>query len=202
MDEYERRLRNNARNSAALDALLSEGRAALMFLRNGFQVTLRERPDLQIRLDEEVVYAEVKHFREKRQDTLDELAMLQATDTLVPIGDTTATEGKPAWRQVAQVALRKAGQYMYDAPNILVVESSSQSLELTAVSAVHEFDDEILKSNDPRLHRLNGIMLVDTRSVTFSPAGPWNVEFCQTFNAALPLSKRVSAALGGIHLQC
>lgn len=40
--QYETRLRNNAANPEKLANLFCEGRAALMFLRNGWQVALRE----------------------------------------------------------------------------------------------------------------------------------------------------------------
>jgi len=59
--QYERRLHHNAKSVSVLKDLFFEGRAALMFQRNGFKVTLREKPDLQLELDEEMVYAEVKH---------------------------------------------------------------------------------------------------------------------------------------------
>jgi hypothetical protein len=98
LDQYEARLRDNAGNPDTLTNLFCEGLAALMFLQNGWQVTLRERPDLQIRLHGNAVYAEVKRFCEKRQDRLNELAMRDASDDfLALLGDPTQTEGKTAW---------------------------------------------------------------------------------------------------------
>ncbi|MGC1377807.1 MAG: hypothetical protein WA821_16360 [Anaerolineales bacterium] len=201
INQYEQRLRNNAGNPAVLDDLFFEGRAALLFRHNGFTVTIRERPDLQIGLGDEIVYAEVKHFQEKGQDRLDEQAMLEATDLLVSIGDLSATEEVPAWKQIAGVAVRKVSQYVDNAPNILVVESSSESLTLMIPSAVHEYDDEVPRSSDPRLSRLNAIMLVNTRSIGFGSIGPWNVEFCRTLHTAVPLSTRLAIALARIRIE-
>lgn len=201
VDQYEQRLRNNAKNSAVLDDMFFEGRAGLLFRHSGFTVTLRERPDLQIGLNNEVVYAEVKHFQEKEQDKLDEQAMLQATDLLVPIGDLSATEGVPAWKQIANVAIKKVSQYMDNVPNILVVESGSESLELMVTSAAHEYDDEVLRSRDSRLRRLNAIMLVNTRSIGFGATGPCNVEFCQMLHTAVPLSMKLAIALSNISVE-
>lgn len=200
LEQYKQRIKNNTKNPAVLGDLLFEGRAALMFLRNGFRVAMRERPDLQIELDGEVVYVEVKHFHEKEQDRADEKAMREAIDLLVPNGNLTESEGAPAWKQIATVAIRKASQYMSDGLNILVIESSSESLQLMLPSAVHEYDDEVLNSNDPCLRRLNAMMLINTHSIGFRPSGPWNIEFCQTAHAATPLSVKLVFALTNIRL--
>ena len=68
VEQYEVKLKNNAKNNAVINDLFFEGRAALLFLNKGFKVTLRDSPDLKIELDNEVVYAEVKHFRKKEQE--------------------------------------------------------------------------------------------------------------------------------------
>jgi len=65
------------------------------------------------------------------------------------------------------------------------------------ISAVHEYDRRALESANLRLRRLNGIMLVN-RGCTSGKPIPSNVEFCQTQHAAVPLSKRLAVALGGI----
>lgn len=200
VDQYEQKLRNNSRNAENFDDLLFEGRAALMFRHNGFRVTMRESPDLQIELDTEKVYVEVKHFREKEQDRIDERNMSEATDMLVPIGDLIPTEGIPAYEQIANVAIRKVDQYIENAPNVLVVESSSDSLELMVSSAVHEYDDQVVESNDHCLYRLNAIMLVNTDLTSFGPIGLSNVEIAMTSHFTVSLSKSLFAALSGIHL--
>jgi len=193
-------LRNNSRNRENFDDLFFEGRAALMFKHNGFRVTMRESPDLEIELDTEKVYIEVKHFREKEQDKIDERNMSEATDILVPIGDLIPTEGIPADQQIANVAIRKVDQYTENAPNVLVVESSSDSLALMASSAVRIYDDQVVKSNNQRLRRLNAIMFVNSEIVFGSPMGPSNVEIRITSHFAVPLSMRLFATLSGIHL--
>jgi hypothetical protein len=48
VDQYKQKLRPNADNPSGLADLLFEARAALMFRNNGWRVTLRESPDLQI----------------------------------------------------------------------------------------------------------------------------------------------------------
>ena len=197
INQYEQRLRNNAKTSV-LDDLCFEGRAALMFQQNGFQVTLRDSPDLQLELDKEVVYAEVKHFKEKEQDKIDEQNMSEADDVFVTIGDLTVTNECPAWKQIAGVAIRKVEQYIDNYPNILVIESSSDSLELMATTAVHEYEDGVHKRNDPRFLRLNAIMLVNTGLTSFGSKGPCNVKFCQTSNAAIPLSESLTMAFTSI----
>jgi hypothetical protein len=196
--QYETKLRNNAGNPDALANLFCEGQAALMFLHNGWQVTLRESPDLQLGLRGDVVYAEVKRFCEKKQDRLNDRAMLDAPDDLlVRLDDPTETEGKTAWEQIVDVAINKASVYMEGAANILVVESDSECLDLMVNSAVHEYDDRALESDDLRRRRLNGIMLVNRCRISGRPI-PSNVEFCQTQHVAVPLNGRLAAALGSI----
>lgn len=203
VDQYERRLKNNAPSESNVDNLLFEAGAALMFRRNGWQATLRERPDLMLTLDGEVVYAEVKHFREKEQDRLDEKALREAGSEWVRVGDLTATEGDPPWKQIADVAAKKArlGQYMDSAPNILVVESSSQSLLLMATSAANEYDDMALSAKEPELSKLNGIMLVHPECFLHAPSATFTVEFCRTSRPVVPLSGKLAAALKRIRFE-
>jgi hypothetical protein len=159
---------------------------------------LRESPDLQLGLHGDVLYAEVKRFYEKEQDRLNDRAMQEVPDDLlVRLDDPTETEGKTAWEQMVDVAIRKAPVYMEGAANILVFESDSECLDLMVNSAVHEYDERALASDDPRLRRLNGMMLVNRGRTSGRPI-PSSVEFCQTQHAAVPLNERLAAALGGI----
>jgi hypothetical protein len=211
VEQYEQKLEKNVKNIAILDDLFFESRAALLFLNNGFKITLRDSPDLKIELDNEVVYAEVKHFRVKEQDRIDEKAMEdqariveetmdEEEDILVPIGDTISTEGSAACEQIVEVAISKAGQYVMNAPNILIIESSSGCLSLNLSSAAHEYSDRVLKSNDPRLRRLNALMLVNCCLCDFGNSGPHNIEFCQLDDAATPMSGKLISALSNIRL--
>ena len=200
VEQYEVKLKNNAKDIAVLDDLFFEGRAALLFLNNGFKVTLRDSPDLKIELDNEVVYAEVKHFREKEQDRRDEKAMSETRELLVEIGDTTATEGSAVWEQIAVVAINKADQYVTDAPNILIIESSSDSTSSTLSSAAHEYNDRVRKTNDPRLRRLNALMLVNCCLYDFGDSGPHNTEFYPLAHIDTPMSRRLISTLFDIQL--
>ncbi|HUW95853.1 MAG TPA: hypothetical protein VMW58_08695 [Anaerolineae bacterium] len=200
LDAYKAKLENQEKVPENVCDLLCECRAALMFLRNGFEVEMRESPDLRIELDEEVVYVEVTHFREKGQDRVDEKAMQETADLLVPIGDIVESEGATAWTQIANKAKSKASQYVSDAANILVVESSSDSLALMLGSAVHQYDDEVLNSDDLRLRRLSAMMLINTRSIACGADGWSNVEFCQTAHATVPLSATLASALWKIRI--
>ncbi len=200
VEQYEQKLKNNAKNIARLDDLFFEGRAALLFLKNRFNVTLRESPDLKIELDNEVVYVEVKHFGKKEQDRIDEKAMSETKDLLVEIGDTTATEGSAVWEQIANVAISKADQYVVNAPNILIIESSSDSTSLTLSSAAHEYNDRVCKTNDPRLRRLNALMLVNCCLYDFGNPGPHNTEFYLLDYFDTPMSRKISSTLSDIQL--
>lgn len=195
IQQYETKLRDNAVNEGKLEDLLSEGRAAAMFLDHGWQVVLRDSPDLQITFDGDVIYAEVKRFRQKEQDKLNDEAMSGVSGrSLALMPDVTESEGMAAWEQCVQVAIKKASQYMEGAANILVVESDSDCLELTASSIVREYDSKAFASTDRRLRRLDGIMLVNKGWATCG-AFPSNVEFCQTRYVSVPLGDRVATAL-------
>jgi len=196
IDQYEQRLRNNADEPEVLEDFLLEGRAALMFLRHRFKVGMQDKPDLRIELDGEVVYVEVKHFREKERDREDEREMRATQERLVVTGELLESEGAEAWQQIVDVAVNKAPQYASDAPNVLVVESSSPSLELMIGTAVHDYDKEVLKSDDDRLRRLSGIMLVQTDWITSRDGR--NVDFYPTSEAATPVSAHMAAALSAI----
>jgi hypothetical protein len=198
LEQYEARLRHNAGDPDTLANLFCEGEAALMFLRSGWQAALRERPDLQLGWGGELLYAEVKRFCEKEQDRLNDRAMQEAPDDLlVRLDDPTETEGKTAWEQMVDVAIRKAPVWMEGAVNILVFENDSECLDLMVNSAVHEYDERVPESDDLRLRRLNGMMLVNRGRISGRPI-PSNVEFCQTQHAAVPLNERLAAVLGSI----
>jgi len=200
LSQYERRLQANAANVANLEDLLFEGRAAIALRTSQCSVHLRESPDIEVVLDNDVAYAEVKHFREKEQDRIDEAAMQDATDLLVKIGDTTLLEGVEPWQQIVNVAVRKASQYVSGSPNVLVIESSSDSMELMAGTAVKVLDDMIAQGGDSRFRRLNAIMLVNTAYRAIGPAGLKNVEFEPTAHPAVTMSERLSATFRSIRL--
>ena len=195
--DYEQRLVNNRCNADVFNDLVFESRAALMFSRHGFKVTIREKPDLRVELDDEIIYAEVKHFREKEQDRIDEKAMRESED-LVRVGNTVPLEGKSPWQQIASVAARKASQYMENAPNLLVIASDSNSIIGNVLStAVSIYNENVSESNDLCLRRLNGFMLLD-QWISTEEAGSRSVFFCPTACATIPLSAKLTNALESI----
>ena len=197
LEEYERRLQDNAGNEEVFRDLLFEADAALMFSRHRFKVTIRERPDLRIDWNDEAVYAEVKHFREKEQDRTDEQTM-QRSEELVPTGILTPTEGCEAWEQIAKVAIGKVDQYKEDAPNILVVATDSNSVDGCILpTAVHIYDKQA--NGNPRLHRLNAFMLMDQWYLWINELSvEKNVYFCQTAHTKTPMSEGLINALASI----
>lgn len=184
LEEYENRLQNNANNDDNFHDLLFEADVALMFSHNGFKVTLRERPDIKLERFGKVVYAEVKHFRRKEQDILDEKAM-QENDELVPVGILTPTEGIEAWDQIVRVAIRKNNQYVNNAPNLLVIATSSDAvggLELQTAVTIYNEKARI----DPKLHKLNAMILIDQ---WIDVARYKNVYFYPTAIPTIPMSE-------------
>lgn len=195
--DYGQRLKDNVGNMAVFEDLLSEAEAALMFLCHGFKVHMRESPDLRIELEGEVAYAEVKHFREKKQDRIDEKTMQESVD-LVHVGNIVPREGAEAWEQIVDVAVSKAkkGQYLEDAPNLLVIVTDSNSVDGAILpTAVHLYDVQVSKSSDLHLHRLNAFVLMD-QWIELSTNR--NVYFCQTAHAKTPLSAKLTNALANI----
>ena len=206
LPEYRQRLVGNASNPDVLADLIFEARAALMFRRHGFGVAIREEsqpPDLLVELDNEIVYTEVKHFREKEQDLIDKKAMQESED-LVPVGNVVLLEGIEAWQQIANVAIRKANQnqYLKGSPNLLVIASDSNSISGIILSTtVKVYDEQVCKSSDLRLRRLNGLILMDQwiwpgdRLEQLIGAGNRSVIFCPTAHVTVPLSSRLRDAL-------
>ena len=198
--EYEARLRQNAGSVPNLNNYLSEAVAALMLLDHGAAVTMQDRPDLAAVLKGEKFYAEVKHFNRKTQDDLNDVAERNAAEfEAVLHEDTTRTEGKSPYRQIADVAIKKADQYREGEINILIIDSDSETLDLMARSGAHEFsDDKRCQPLDSPLHRLNGIMLI-TSLIGFR-GGPWNVDFAVTRRPARRMSFRLLRALAEIKM--
>jgi hypothetical protein len=151
LEVYLDKLHQNCQNPSTLEDLLCEGRAALLFARHGWHVEMRDAPDLALELEGELLYAEVKHFRYKKQDDIDELSMLQAIGELVPIHD-LSQEGKNAYAQIAEVARAKDYyQSIGSAPLILVIVSSTDCLELMVEtgSASREYEDVCAAESHP-----------------------------------------------------
>jgi hypothetical protein len=111
-----------------------------MLLDYGADVTMQDRPDLAAVLRGERFYAEVKHFNRKAQDDLNDAAVRNAPEfEFVLQADTTRIEGKSAYRQIADVAIKKTDQYREGEINILIIDSDSETLHLMARSGAQEF---------------------------------------------------------------
>ena len=200
VEEYEIRLRQNAGNLANLNNYLSEAAAALMLLDYGAEVIMQDRPDLAAVLRGERFYAEVKHFNRKAQDNLNDAAVRNAPEfEFVKQEDTTRIEGKSPYRQIADVAIKKADQYREGEINILIIDSDSETLHLMARSGAQEFSDDKQRAPlDSPLHRLNGIMLIT--SLVGVRGGHWNVEFAVTQCPARRMSFGLLRALAEIKM--
>ena len=192
--EYETRLRQNAGNLPNLNNYLSEAVAALLLLDYGAEVTMQDRPDLAAVVKGERFYAEVKHFNRKPQDDLNDEAVRNAPEfEFVRLEGTTRSEGKSTYRQIADVAIKKADQYREGEINILIIDSDSET-HLMARSGAQEFsDDKHCEPRDSPLHRLNGIMLIT--SLVGVRGGHWNVDFAVTRCPARRMSFRLLRAL-------
>lgn len=198
VDVYELKLRQNAPSPTQVINHLSEARVALMFLENGAQVTMRDSPDLKIEWIETTFYAEVKHIRRKKQDEVDEAAMGSTHGELVRVGDTHPVERRHPYEQISDVARRKKNVYVDGAPNILVVDCSSESMEpadATARSGARQYDEELRKTpHDSALRRLHGIMLI----TSWGSVNSGNVAFAMTKYALPPMSLKLIQALDSI----
>ena len=191
------KLRDNSINREVFDDLLFEGRAALMFLVNGFSIEMRESPDLKLEFAGHQLYADVKHFRMKEQDKIDEANMEAAEDELVPYGDTVPLEGIPAWDQIVNVAKHKAKQYLDGGPNILVIGSSSSNCidDLIVPTAINIIAEEVCNGRCPGLDKLNGILLMNS---DFNCSQGRNVCFFHTHTSKFSIAPIVLAALDSI----
>ncbi len=185
VDQYEAKLRSFRGNDQKIFELIAEARAALLFLKNGLDVTMQDRPDLRLGLNGETIYAEVKHYNEKATDRRDAAAMTAAPFEFIQVGSVIDDEGKHGWQQMCSTAIKKEPQYASGFPNILVFVNHSDALDLHLRSAVNEFDDNVLKAGAASpLRKLGGMMILKThQSVGWHAA---NVEFCYTSYALHP----------------
>jgi len=196
--------------SDSLEDFRLEGKAALMFARAGCSVTIRKRaepPDLALKFNNEQFYAEVKHFRKKEQDRIDDAKMSDPNccvdefgPYLMPYGDTVPLEGKPAWEQVYCVAKHKIEKYKELAPYILVIESSSNCVEDggDVVTAINTINEDVCLGKCLGLAKLNGILLITVD--WYNNSQRRKVYFYPTSNPAVSLSRELSSLLDNIRL--
>ena len=194
--EYIKKLQANSNSENFADFYL-EGIASIMFSQAGFDVTLREAPDLALKFNNEQFYAEVKHFKKKEQDRRDDARMSEPGDLLVPYGDTFPLEGKYACDEAYDVAKKKIKQYKEHAPNILVIESSSACIEdLEITSAIDMINEDVRSSKCLEFAKLNGILLITVDCYNISQRR--KVFFYTTYNSAVPLSLELCDLLNQI----
>jgi len=176
--EYIKKLRANAKNKKNFEDVYLEGRAALMFSKAGLGVTMQESPDLALIFNNEQFYAEVKHFRLKKQDQY---------------GDTVP----PAWKQFYDVAKDKIKQYKEHSPNILVIENNNDRIEdLDIPKAIDMINEDVRSGECPGLAKLNGILLRMLGWYNISQKR--RVYFRPISNPAVSLSRELFFLLDGI----
>ena len=177
--EYIEKLRANA-NSANFEDFHLEGEAAIMFSKAGLDMTMRDSPDLAVRFNNEQFYAEVKHFRLKKQDQY---------------GDTVP----PAWKQFYDVAEKKIKQYKEHAPNILVIENSTDHIEeLDIPTAIDRINQDVRSGKCPGFAKLNGILLITLYWYNISQKR--RVYFRPISNPAVSLNRELFFLLDDIRL--
>ena len=83
--------------------------------------------------------------------------------------------------------------------NILVIDSSSESLEEMATSGANEYSDELRKTpNDLALRRLHGIMIINVWGSV--GGGLRNVDFATTKYPLQPMSYKLAMAFREIRI--
>jgi len=174
---YIKKLEGNLNDSLQFEDLKYEGYAALVLRCCGFQVEMRDSPDLCLRLDADRLYAEVKHFRRKVQDDHDQNRMEKAPpELLVDYGKVDA------WQKVFEDIKDKVREYNKEQPFIIIIGSSSEhGIEDYEIErAVNYAQKPKARSDHPELEKLNGILFFSAetrlgdggREVYFYPMSP------------------------------
>ncbi len=196
LSEYLHKLQNNIGNDEVFEDLLFEGYAALMFSDYGIKVNMQDSPDLLVDCNGEKFCAEVKHFRQKEQDIIDDENMQAACTTLVEIGNTLRSENSNSWDQVLAVVKKKCKQFKDTLPNILVIGNSSSNCIDDSImpTAIHMIQEQIIKGSCD-LRRLNGVMLLG-----FNVYQRGNVFYYPLVDPIIPLKKSTESLLNQITL--
>jgi hypothetical protein len=197
VEAYCAKLRWNASNPEVLGDLWSEAAAAMMFSIAGFSVEMRDRPDLWLTGFGQSVAAEVKHFRYKDQDSIDDVVLRNYGDYLVEYGDTRPTEGYAAWDQVVNVARRKVSQFNGVTPYLLVIQSSSPHGidDVVVRTAANILNEEASADSAAAVARLSGLVFLSPESPISDGR---NVYFFESVASQQPLHTPLREALNGI----
>ncbi len=180
---YSKKLKANIHDNCQFADLLCESCTAMMYLSHGFQVIMRDSPDLAVKLDDKEFFSEVRHFRRKLQDDSDAEKMLQAAEEgrLIEYGRTAKSEN-----EIIEIVRDKRNQFFDSIPNILViVSSSSQCIESFDVCcAVNRIENYIAKNEYPELQKLSGILFLGE-----------GADFFRIRNAKVPLHEEIAIRL-------
>ncbi|MGQ0614998.1 MAG: hypothetical protein ACT4PV_14790 [Planctomycetaceae bacterium] len=156
-DRYEARLRSNAGCSEVLQDLAIEGLVAATLAPTGFSVTMSDRPDLEASHGGAGFGIEVKHFRRRPEDDVDDARLrstIRDTGMLTSYGDPSKHIA-----QVLAVLRSKARTLPVSRPAIVATYSSSEyQIEHPEVlSARNAFETELAHGTAPT-GPLNGIL--------------------------------------------
>lgn len=162
VEEFIKKLSYNMNVQGNFDDLRAEGDAAHLLAIHGFRVKMRESPDLLVQYEDYSFFAEVKRFRRKEQDFIDEKNMTAAEDELVKIGDTTETEGSLPWQQLISVIMKKLAGYHETTQYILVIVNDSDNCvwSMDVITALNQLMETEAESESD-FHILSGILLID-----------------------------------------
>ena len=197
VEEYCEKLRSQSHNPDGYMDLLAEGYSALTFARSRFRVTMRDSPDLKLELNSTTIGAEVKRFRRKVQDDIDDKQMQEEEDHLILYGDTLLSEGQKAWEQVEDVVKKKCLQLWSGTANVVVILSFSSNCieDVEVMTAVHAISESQTSDSYGELSRLNGVVFL---SLAYNISRARNVYFFECNGPSVPLPKRVKQALAEI----
>lgn len=159
---FESKVADNRQTPEVVADLLLEACAAITLRAAGCQVTMRERPDLVFEWNGEEVFAEVKHFRRKLQDAIDDRRLAEASEhgELVPYGNTVPTESVSAEQQVLDVLSRKSKILIPSKPNLVVIGSSSNHCvdDVAVQIAVTRLESRQHSGLPLELRRISGVL--------------------------------------------
>jgi hypothetical protein len=181
VESYRQRLRDN-QNNQRLQDLAYEGWVALAFSNRGWTITIRDRPDLEGRLNGIYLGIEVKHFRYKHaHDPIEDAVLRSGGGTLPRIPPLSETEGREdSWDQMARFAIENSHQYVDGEFNVIFFWCSTQAhFDGTLITAANIYDEKLIQnpSCDPRMQNLSAMMMhrvwatvgYDSRSILWKP---------------------------------
>lgn len=192
VQDYIPKLQNNLNNQDQFEDLLYEGYAALLFSAHGFSVKMQDSPDLSLQLSDDQFLSEVKRFRRKTQDAIDQKRMQRANHLLVRYGN------PEAWGQVFNDIREKSQEYRGEYPFIVVLASSSQHCieDCEVQTAANYAKEPSTRKYNPELERLNGILFLSS-DIRLNPLK--DVYWFPIEGSKVPLPSAVADRLGTLN---